>query len=51
MGELNSFESALFLKVDDTAGVLDKIRKTLLQTSQEVAALKLLSTYYIRSIP
>ena len=39
MGELNSFESALFLKVDDTAGVLDKIRKTLLQTSQEVAAL------------
>lgn len=39
MGELNSFESALFLKVDDTAGVLDQIRKTLLQTSQEVAAL------------
>ena len=36
---LNSFESALFLKVDDTAGVLDQIRKTLLQTSQEVAAL------------
>ena len=39
MGALNSFESALFLKVDDTAGVLDKIRKTLLQTSQEIAAL------------
>ena len=39
MGALNSFESALFLKMDDTAGVLDKIRKTLLQTSQEVAAL------------
>ncbi|AYA68362.1 2'-5' RNA ligase family protein [Acinetobacter sp. WCHA55] len=39
MGALNSFESALFLKVDDTAGVLDKIRKTLLHTSQEVAAL------------
>lgn len=30
---------ALFLKMDDTAGVLDKIRKTLLHTSQEVAAL------------
>ena len=39
MGELNSFESALFLKVDDTAGVLNKIRQTLLQTSQEIAAL------------
>jgi len=39
MGELNSFESALFLKMDDTAGVLDKIRKTLLHTSQEVASL------------
>ena len=39
IGELNSFESALFLKMDDTAGVLDKIRKTLLHTSQEVAAL------------
>lgn len=39
MGGLNSFESALFLKVEDTAGVLDRIRKTLLHTSQEVAAL------------
>ncbi|MFN3291334.1 MAG: 2'-5' RNA ligase family protein [Acinetobacter sp.] len=39
VGGLNSFESALFLKVDDAAGMLDKIRKTLLQTSQEVAAL------------
>ena len=39
IGALNSFESALFLKVDDAAGVLDKIRKTLMHISQEVAAL------------
>ena len=39
IGALNSFESALFLKVDDAAGALDKIRKTLMHISQEVAAL------------
>ncbi|MEG2434262.1 MAG: 2'-5' RNA ligase family protein [Acinetobacter sp.] len=39
IGALNSFESALFLKVDDAAGVLDKIRKTLMHISKEVAAL------------
>ena len=39
IGGLNSFESALFLNVNNATGGLQKIRKTLMQTSHEVAAL------------